>query len=138
MEILTASAAVLALAAAIGGWVYVRARPQWAQTMRDGAQEASIVVRERYRPAIIVARCGVPLRLKFIRDEEDPCSQRVILPDFGIARSLRAHRTTVVELMPQREGEFLFTCAMGMYQGTIVVRGQRRGALPRLRAAKGS
>lgn len=137
MEILTASAAVLALAAAIGGWAYVRSRPQRARTTPDGAQEASIVVRERYRPSVVVARCGVPLRLKFIRDEDNPCSQRVIFPDFGISRSLPAHRTTAVELMPQCEGEFLFTCAMGMYQGTILVTGQRRGALLRVRADKG-
>jgi len=138
VEILTASTAVVALAAVAGGLAYFRIRPQRAQLKSDGTQEASIVVRERYRPSVIVARCGVPLRLKFIRDEDNPCSQRVIFPDFGISRSLPAHRTTPVELVPQREGEFLFTCAMGMYQGTIVVTGQRRNALLRLRPDKGS
>jgi len=27
-------------------------------------------------------------------------------------------------LIPRHDGEFLFTCAMGMYQGTIVVTGR--------------
>jgi plastocyanin domain-containing protein len=87
-------------------------------------QEASIVIRERYRPSVIVAHCGSPLRLTFTRDEEAPCSEKVIFPDFGISRSLPAHRTTTIVLTPQREGEYLFTCAMGMYQGTVIVTGR--------------
>lgn len=129
--------AVLVLAALAGAWAYSRGRPQRARPTPDGGQEARIVVRQRYRPSVIVARRGVPLRLEFIRDEDNPCSQKVILPDFGISRTLPAHRTTAIELMPQHEGEFLFTCAMGMYQGTIVVSVQPRRDLHRPGADKG-
>jgi len=126
VEALTTFAAVFGFAAVVGGWAYARSRPRRASLKDDGVQEARVVVRRRYRPAVIVARRGVPLRLRFIRDEDDPCSQKVIFPDFGISRPLPAHRTTAIELTPDREGEFLFTCEMGMYQGTLVVTGKRR------------
>ena len=124
MEVLIASAAVIGLTAVVAGWAFFRSRPRRARLGPDGVQDASIVVRERYQPSVIVARCGVPVRLKFIRDEDDPCSEKVIFPDFGISRSLPAHRTTTIVLVPRHDGEFLFTCAMGMYQGTIVVTGR--------------
>jgi plastocyanin domain-containing protein len=128
MALLIALAALVGLGVITGAGAYVRRRRRWARSAPDGAQESSIVVRERYRPSVIVARCGVPLRLRFTRDEEDPCSERVIFPDFGVSRSLPAHRTTIVELTPLDEGEFLFTCALGMYQGTLIVRRQRKAA----------
>lgn len=124
MELLAVLTAVMIPAALAGGWVFLRGRPQRAQLAPDGMQEASIVIRQRYRPSVIVASCGVPIRLNFTRDEENPCSEKVIFPDFGISRSLPAHRTTTIVLTPRREGEFLFTCAMGMYQGTVVVTGR--------------
>jgi len=122
--------AILGFAILAGGWAYARGRPQRAHLRADGVQEAKVIVRERYRPAAIVARRGVPLRLRFVRDEDNPCSQKVIFPDFGISRSLAAHRTTTVEVTPNSEGEFLFTCEMGMYQGTLIVV-RERAALAR-------
>ena len=134
VEILLGAGIVLGLAVVLGGWAYARTRPPRARLTRDGVQEATIIVRDRYVPPAVVARCGVPLRLNFRRDEDNPCSQRVIFPDFGIARSLPAWRTIAIDLLPNREGEFLFTCEMGMYQGTLrVVAGRPLGLRPGLR-----
>ena len=121
MEVVITFGAILGIGILAGGWAYARSRPRRVRLGADGVQEASVIVRRRYRPAVIVARRGVPLRLRFLRDEDDPCSQKVIFPDFGISRSLPAHRTTAIDVTPNREGEFLFTCEMGMYQGTLVV-----------------
>ena len=121
VEILLGAGTALGLAVVLGGWAYARTRPTRARLTCDGVQEATIIVRDRYVPPAVVARCGVPLRLNFRREEDNPCSQRVIFPDFGIARSLPAWRTTAIDLLPSREGEFLFTCEMGMYQGTLRV-----------------
>ena len=121
MEVLFGAGIILGLTVVLGAWAYVRSRPPRAQLTGDGVQEATIIVRDRYLPPAVVARCGVPLRLNFRRDEDNPCSQRVIFPDFGITRSLPAWKTTAVDLLPSREGEFLFTCEMGMYQGTLRV-----------------
>ena len=91
MEVLIASAAVIGLTAVVAGWAFFRSRPRRARLGPDGMQDASIVIRERYQPSVIVARCGVPVRLTFVRDEDNPCSEKVIFPDFGICRSLPAH-----------------------------------------------
>ncbi len=126
MELLVALSFALGLGGPLGAWAYARRQRQRARIGPDGVQEANILVRQRYRPQTITARCGVPLRLSFLRDEDNPCSRRVIFPDFGISRSLPSFRTTTICLTPQREGDFLFTCEMGMYEGTLVVIGGRR------------
>ena len=124
MALLVVLIGITVLAICVGCWAFLRGRPQRAVLGSDGMQVASIVIRDRYHPSVIVATCGTPIRLNFTRDEEDPCSEKVIFPDFGISRSLPAHRTTTVVLTPKGEGEYLFTCAMGMYQGTVVVTGR--------------
>ena len=110
------------LLAPVGLWLLAH-RPEVARavTGSDGVQEMTIVVRGNYRPATIVARRGVPLRLLFDRQEDDPCSERVIFSDFQQERRLAPFATTAVQFIPARTGEFLFTYAMGMYQGRLLV-----------------
>ncbi len=110
------------LLAFLGLWLFVhRAEGARAVMGSDGVQEMTIVVRDHYRPATVVVRRGVPLRLLFDRQEDVPCSERVIFSDFQQERWLAPFATTVVQFIPTRTGDFLFTCAMGMYQGRLVV-----------------
>jgi P-type Cu+ transporter len=88
----------------------------------DGSQEMTIHVRGRYRPGAFRAYAGIPLRIHFARDEEEHCSDRVFIPDFGIERRLPAHRTTTIDVLPDSQGEFLFTCQNGIYIGLIDVK----------------
>jgi len=122
VEVIVAVAVIVGLAAAAAGWVFLRTRRRLAPVGADGWQEATIVVRGRYQPDTITVRRGLPLRLIFLRDEDVACSRRVIFPDFGVSRTLPAHRPTQLDLMPDRDGDFLFTCELGMYQGTLFVR----------------
>jgi Cu+-exporting ATPase len=80
-----------------------------------------IVVEGGYAPELIVARRGVPLDLVFDRREESPCSDEVVLPEFGVRRALPAHTKTVVRIVPRRTGDFPFSCGMNMLHGTIRV-----------------
>ncbi len=48
------------------------------------SQEITIVVEGGYSPDRVVARRGVPLTLIFDRRETSPCSDEIVLPDFGI------------------------------------------------------
>ncbi|MFH1103778.1 MAG: heavy metal translocating P-type ATPase [Actinomycetota bacterium] len=57
----------------------------------------------------------------FDRQENSDCSSRVVFPDFGVSKSLAAFGRTVVELTPDRAGEFGFACGMNMLHGTLVV-----------------
>ena len=86
-----------------------------------GAQEITIVVAGGYKPDTIVAKKGMPLKLVFDRRETNPCSDEVVLPEFGIRYPLPAHAKTVIEVTPQREGEFPFSCGMNMLHGKIKV-----------------
>ena len=96
-------------------------RPTRAQLNPEGFQEQEIVVKGRYLPEVVAVRRGIPVQLHFRRDEEIPCSERVIFSDFHVGSRLPAHQVTTVSFIPTRCGEFLFTCAFGMYQGRLVV-----------------
>ncbi len=88
----------------------------------DGVQEATVVVRGQYRPATVVVKRGVPVRLLFDRQEDRACSEMVIFAELRQERWLAPFATTVVQFIPNRAGEFLFTCAMGMYEGRLIVK----------------
>jgi plastocyanin domain-containing protein len=88
----------------------------------QGIQEVQIKVRGGYDPDVIEVRQNVPVRLNFFRDETDSCSDTVVFGDFGIRKSLPAFKTTAVEFTPEKEGEFTFTCGMGMLKGKLIVR----------------
>jgi Cu+-exporting ATPase len=81
----------------------------------------TVVVQGGYKPDLIVARRGVPLKLVFDRRESSPCSDEIVLPDFGIRRALPAFARTELEIVPERTGEFEFTCGMNMLHGRILV-----------------
>ncbi|HKF45015.1 MAG TPA: cupredoxin domain-containing protein [Thermoanaerobaculia bacterium] len=86
-----------------------------------GPQEITIVVAGGYKPDSITAKKGMPLKLVFDRRETNPCSDEVVLPEFGIRYALPPHTKTVIEVIPQREGEFPFSCGMNMLHGKIKV-----------------
>ena len=86
-----------------------------------GPQEVTIVVLGGYRPDTVIAKKGMPLKLVFDRRESSPCSDEVVLPEFGIRQPLPANQKTVIEVTPTREGEFPFSCGMNMLHGRIKV-----------------
>ena len=96
-------------------------RRETAAASSGGSQSVEIVVSGGYRPDLIVAKKGVPLTLIFDRREDNPCSDEVVLPEFGVRRVLPAHARTAIEVTPQRAGEFPFTCGMSMLHGKIRV-----------------
>ena len=102
-------------------WFFFGPKQGKAAVMQAGAQEATIRVEGAYQPNLITVRAGMPVRLKFDRREATDCSNRVVLPDFGISRALPAFATTTIEFTPEQPGEYPFACAMNMYRGTIVV-----------------
>jgi len=109
------------LLVAIYVFFFGKRRGAVAAQERAGAQEVTVVVRGGYTPDLIVARRGVPLKLVFDRRETSPCSDEVVLPEFGIRRALPAFAKTALEIVPERPGEFEFTCGMNMLHGKILV-----------------
>ncbi|WBO86786.1 cupredoxin domain-containing protein [Hymenobacter yonginensis] len=113
----------LALAAFVVWYFFLSARPTTsAVSSSGGVQQVDITVKGGYSPDVIEVERGKPVQLSFYRDEENSCSEELLLPDFSIRRDLPAFKTTLVELLPQQAGTFAFTCGMGMLRGRLVVK----------------
>ena len=95
-------------------------RPSIASAAGD-SPEVTVVVEGGYSPDVIRARVGRPLRLIFDRRDASPCTDEIVFPDFGIRRALASNARTVVEIRPERAGEFTFSCGMNMLHGRILV-----------------
>jgi plastocyanin domain-containing protein len=98
--------------------------PKSSTAAREGAagiQEVEVVVRGGYTPDRIEVRQSRPVRLTFLRRESNPCTEQVILGDFGISRQLPEGERVVIEFTPDKAGVFTFHCGMNMVRGTIAV-----------------
>lgn len=103
-------------------WYFFGERERVAASVGErGVQEIKVTVKGGYSPDVIVVREGAPVRLNFYRDETASCSEQVIFKDFGIVRDLPSFKTTPVEFMPDKTGEFTFTCGMNMLRGKLIV-----------------
>ena len=102
-------------------WYFFGPKARVSAQVADGVQEVRVVVKGGYSPDVIVVRQGAPVKLDFYRDETASCSEEIVFGDFGIARHLPAFETTTIELMPEKAGEFTFTCGMNMMRGKLVV-----------------
>ena len=93
-----------------------------AVSSSSGVQEVAITVKGGYSPDVIEVERGKPVQLSFYRDEENSCSEELLLPDFNIRRDLAPFKTTAIEFLPQQAGTFAFTCGMHMLRGSLVVK----------------
>ena len=87
----------------------------------SGFQEAMVLVKGGYTPDVIVVRHGKPVRLNFRREESSACSEMVVFGDFGKSAKLPTGETVSLEFLPEKPGEYEFTCQMGMLRGKLVV-----------------
>lgn len=92
-----------------------------AEETESGIQEAMIVVKGGYTPDVIVVKKGKPVRLNFHRKETASCSERVVIPEFGKSALLPTNEVVSVEFTPDKEGEYGFSCQIGMFKGKIIV-----------------
>ena len=86
-----------------------------------GYQEAMVLVKGGYTPDLIVVQHGKPVRLNFRREESAACSEMVVFGDFGKSANLPEGEIVPVEFLPEKAGEYEFTCQMGMFRGKLVV-----------------
>jgi plastocyanin domain-containing protein len=92
-----------------------------AATTSSGYQEAVVLVKGGYTPDVIVVQHGKPVRLSFRREETAACSEMVVFNDFGKSAKLPEGETVPIEFLPEKPGEYEFTCQMGMFRGKLVV-----------------
>jgi plastocyanin domain-containing protein len=92
-----------------------------AQVKEQGMQEIDITVKGGYQPASIMVKVGQPVRLNFTRREASTCGEEIVIPDFGKRAHLPQDQTVPIEIMPDKPGEYEFTCGMNMMRGRIIV-----------------
>lgn len=101
---------------------FFRRKVATASIGESSVQEVKILVKGGYTPDVIVVKKGILVRLNFYRDETADCSDTIVFGDFKIRKPLPAFKTTAVEFTPEKEGEYVFTCGMGMMRGKLIVR----------------
>jgi plastocyanin domain-containing protein len=89
----------------------------------SGAASAEVVIEVDggYSPNAVRVKAGRPVRLVFDRKDANPCSDEVVIPDFGVRKFLPTGERTTIEVTPPKAGRYGFTCGMSMLRGTIIV-----------------
>lgn len=118
------------IAIALGGlsligtqlWWFLGSKPKSQKAeISDGIQEVTITVDGGYVPSLVTVKRGQPVRLQFNRRDPSSCLEKVLFPDFHVAKDLVLDQTTPVEFTPETVGIFQFSCGMGMFHGAIAV-----------------
>ncbi len=97
------------------------ALPTAVSMPRDTPASGTLVVRSGYHPAAVTIEAGRSTTLVVDRQEDSPCSERLVIPDLGIDVVLEPFATTRLELPELAEGSYRMSCGMGMLHGTLVV-----------------
>jgi plastocyanin domain-containing protein len=92
-----------------------------APVSSSGYQEAMVLVKGGYTPDVIVVQHGKPVRLSFRREESAACSEMVVFGDFDKSAMLPEGEIVPIEFLPEKPGEYDFTCQMGMFRGKLIV-----------------
>ena len=110
----------VAAVAWVNWYFFASHRPAVAASAGATADEVVVEVNGGYEPSLITVKAGHTVRLIFDRQEENGCSEEIVIPDFGIRKFLPAFKKTTIEITPKSPGRYPFTCGMSMLHGTIV------------------
>ena len=81
--------------------------------------DVTVRVEGGYSPSTIEVPAGARVRMTLDRREDNPCSDEIVIPDFGIRTALPAHARTSLEFTATA-GRHEFSCGMGMLHGAII------------------
>ncbi len=74
-----------------------------------------------YSPASIQVSANKPIALKFMRTDESPCSETLLIPRLEVSKQLKLNEVTQINLTNLLPGEYEFHCQMQMYRGVLKV-----------------
>jgi len=74
-----------------------------------------------YKPNLIHAKLGQPIRMRFTRKDPSRCAESVIFKDFDCVESIPLNEPKTINIIPDKAGTYEFTCEMGMYRGKLIV-----------------
>jgi plastocyanin domain-containing protein len=111
--------AVLLIAFVMWFFLGPRGTARAAAPAAGGIVEVTIVVEGGYTPSTIEVPAGARVRMTLDRREDNPCSDDIVIPDFGIRRALPPHAKTSIEFTATA-GRHEFSCGMGMLHGAVI------------------
>lgn len=108
----------LALIALIVWWFWLY-KPKEAEL---GENDLVITVENgTYSPSRIKVPAGKPVEIKFMRRDQSPCSETLLIPELQISDTLPLNKMKTIQLPAMSSGEYAFHCQMQMYRGQITV-----------------
>lgn len=94
--------------------------PNAVSVAADGTQQIVIdALNTAYRPALVVAKAGVPTTLTVRTRGTRGCTRAFVIPSLRVQKILPETGATVLNLGRLKAGRIGFTCGMGMYGGVI-------------------
>jgi plastocyanin domain-containing protein len=102
-------------------WYFFVAQRTALDTSEASGPKVRITVDGEYIPAIVRIKKDAPVQLIFDRRDGSSCSEEVVLPDFGVRKSLPPYEKTAIDLRPSQAGVFNFRCGMSVLHGRVVV-----------------
>ncbi len=103
-------------------WFFLFSKKEaFKASVTSGVQEVMIKVKGGYNPDLIIAKAGKPLRLRFTREEDSSCTEMVVFGAFNKSAKLPPYEEVIVDLLPEKPGEYEFSCQMGMIRGKLIV-----------------
>ena len=112
--------AAIALIALVN-WFFLGTRKPVAvaASVPGGIVDVTVLVEGGYSPSTIEVPAGARVRMTLDRREDNPCSDEIVIPDFGVRTALPAHARTTLEFTATA-GRHEFSCGMGMLHGAII------------------
>ena len=117
MMIINIAGLALIACSELCGWLY---KPKEAEL---GENDLVITVENgTYSPSRIKVPTGEPVEIKFIRKDQSPCSETLLIPELQISDTLPLNKLKTIQLPAMSSGEYAFHCQMQMYRGQITVK----------------
>jgi hypothetical protein len=90
--------------------------------VENGVQKLNVTISgEGYEPSSFQLKRGIPAQITFLRKDEFNCGEELVFKDYGINEKIPVGVPILVQITPEKEGTFEFTCGMQMYRGSVVV-----------------
>ncbi|MDR7000698.1 cupredoxin domain-containing protein [Neobacillus niacini] len=80
------------------------------------------VTAQGYTPNVITVKKGVPVKLIIDNPLENSCLSTFTIREFNINKVNLKVGTTTLSFTPTKTGEYTFSCGMGMFKGTVMVK----------------
>ena len=80
-----------------------------------------VVSKDGFTPQEISYKQGQPLKLAFVRIDEENCGNEIVIKELNIKKKLPVGEVVTVDIPTEKEGEINFACVNKMSKGKILI-----------------